>query len=143
MNPNNPATDLEDELSELDPPYKLRQEAQLGRILDRYGIPFFYEQAVLVYDDGRHEIFKPAFTLPTYAGLVVEYADKSPDNRRRERVYHDNGIPAVIIRPEDMQRFKGPADLIERIERAAEQYESLMRYPAMSGVQPSMNRYSP
>ncbi|MCK4601817.1 MAG: hypothetical protein KAU28_05090 [Phycisphaerae bacterium] len=143
MNPNNPAIDLEDELSELDPPYRSRQETHVGRMLDRYGIPFFYEQPVLVYDNGRHEIVKPAFTLPTYAGLVVEYADKSHDSRRMERVYHDNGIPAVIIRPEEMQSFKGPAGLIERIEQAARQYKSLMRYPATSIVQPSMNRYSP
>ncbi len=47
MNPNDIRTDLEDELSELDPPYRSRQEAQLGRMLDRYGIPFFVCRACL------------------------------------------------------------------------------------------------
>ncbi len=143
MNPNDIRTDLEDELSELDPPYRSRQEAQLGRMLDRYGIPFFYQQPLLIYDDGRHEIIRPAFTLPTYAGLIVEYADRSQDIHRRQQVYQTNGIAAVIARPEDLQGFEGPGNLLERIERAAEQYESLMRYPATSGVQPSPDRYSP
>ena len=143
MNPNDIRTDLEYELSELDPPYRSRQEAQLGRMLDRYGIPFFYEQPLLVYDNGRHEIVKPAFTLPTYAGLVVEYADKAEDIRQRQRVYQNNGIAAVIVRPEDLEGFKGPDNLLDRIEQAAEQYRTLMRYPAKSGVQPSMNRHSP
>ena len=143
MNPNNTRTDPEDGLSELEPPYRSRGEAHLGRILDRYGIPFFYRQPLLVHGDGRHEIVKPAFTLPTYAGLVVEYADKAEDIHRGHRVYQDNGIAAVIVQPEDLQGFRGPDNLLQRIQRAAERYESLRRYPAMSGVQPSIDRYSP
>ena len=143
MNPNNIRTNSEDEISELDPPYRSRQEAQLGRMLDRYGIPFFYDQSVLVYDNGRHEIVKPAFTLPTYAGLVVEYADKAEDTHRRQRMYHDNGIAAVIVQPEDMQGFEGPPNLLDRIERAAEQYRSLMRYPTKSEAQLPRERYCP
>ncbi len=143
MNPNDIRTDLEDELSELDPPYRSRQEAQLGRMLDRYGIPFFYQQPLLIYDNGRHEIVKPAFTLPTYAGLVVEYVNKARDIAHRQRVYHDNGIAAVIVRQEDLQGFRGPDGLMQKIEQAAEQYRTLMKYPATSGVQPSLDRYSP
>ena len=143
MNPNNIRTDSEDEISELDPPYRSRQEAQLGRMLDRYGIPFFYDQPVLVYHDGRHEIVKPAFTLPTYAGLVVEYAEEAEDTHRRQRMYHDNGIAAVIVQPEDLQGFRGPDSLLERIEGAAGQYESLMKYPAKSGAQLPRERYCP
>ncbi len=143
MNPNDIRTDLEGELSELDPPYRSRQEAQLGRMLDRYGIPFFYDQPVLVYNDGRHEIVRPAFTLPTYAGLVVEYADKIEDIRRRQQVYQDNGIAAVIARLEDLQGFEGPANLLDRIERAAEQYKSLMKYPAKSEAQLPTEPYCP
>jgi len=143
MNPNDIRTDLEDELSQLDPPYKSRQEAQLGGMLDRYGIPFFYDQPVLVYDSGRHEIVKPAFTLPTYAGLVVEYADRSQDIRRRQQVYQDNGIAAVIVQQEDLQGFEGPLNLLNRIEQAAGRYRSLMKYPAMSGAQLPTEPYFP
>ena len=143
MSPNNIRTNSEDKMSELDPPYRSRQEAQLGRMLDRYGIPFFYDQPVLVYHDGRHEIVKPAFTLPTYAGLVVEYAEEAEDTHRRQRMYHDNGIAAVIVQPEDLQGFRGPDSLLERIEGAAGQYESLMKYPAKSGAQLPRERYCP
>jgi len=143
MNPNDIRTDLEDELSEFEPSYRSRQETQLGRILDRYGIPFFYDQPVLVYDNGRHKIVKPAFTLPTYAGLVMEYADKAEDIHRRQQVYKDNGIAAVIVQPEDLQGFEGPINLLNRIEQAAEQYRTLMKYPATSIAQPSMDRYLP
>ena len=65
---------LEDRLGPLEPPYKSRGEAQIGRLLDRYGVPFFYEQPTLVYDTGRHHIWRPDFTLPTYGGLIVECA---------------------------------------------------------------------
>ena len=143
MNPNDIKTDLEDELSAFEPPYRSQQEVQLGRMLDKYGIPFFYDQPVLVYDNGRHVIVKPAFTLPTYAGLVMEYAEKAEDIHRRQQIYHDNGIAAVIVQSKDLQGFQGPANLLERIEQAAQQYRMLMKYPAMSGVQLSMDRYSP
>ena len=51
MNPPDPV--LEDYLAKLEPPYKSRGEAQVGRLLDRYGIPFFYEQPLIVYDRGK------------------------------------------------------------------------------------------
>ena len=47
------ASRLEDRLDPLEPPYKSRGEAQVGRLLDRYGIPFVYEQPTIVYDRGR------------------------------------------------------------------------------------------
>lgn len=48
------AARLEDRLDPSEPPYRSRGEAQVGRLLDRYGIPFFYEQSTLVYDRGRY-----------------------------------------------------------------------------------------
>ena len=54
---------LEDMLTELDPPYESKEELKIGRMLDQYGIPFFYEQATIIYDQGKNEIWKPAFTL--------------------------------------------------------------------------------
>jgi hypothetical protein len=69
-----PNARLEDRLHPLEPPYRSRGEAQVGRLLDREQIPFLYEQPTLIYDRGRHRIWRPDFTLPTYGGLVVEYA---------------------------------------------------------------------
>jgi len=51
--------ELEARLAALEPPYKSKGEAQVGRILNRYGIPFIYEQPTLIYDRGRHRIWHP------------------------------------------------------------------------------------
>ena len=147
MNVN--ASRLEDRLDPLEPPYRSRGEAQVGRLLDRYGIPFFYEQALLVYDREQYRIWHPDFTLPTYGGLIVEYAGM-PDVpeymagiQHKEKAYSANRVPAVFIYPDNLRGFTGPRDLLERIERAARQYESLMKYPAMSVALPSRNSPSP
>jgi len=38
------------------PPYQNRREQQVGGLLDRYGIPFFYQSPMLVMKENRHEI---------------------------------------------------------------------------------------
>lgn len=101
---------LEDRLGPLEPPYKSRGEAQIGRLLDRYGIPFFYEQPTLVYDARRHHIWHPDFTLPTYGGMIVEYAGvpnvPGPEYlellQHKAAVYEANAIPAIFILPDDL-----------------------------------------
>ena len=75
--------------------------------------------------------------------LYLVYTRRGAGTRRRQRVYHDNGIAAVIVQPEDLQGFRGPDSLLDRIERAAEQYELLMKYPAKSGAQLPRERYCP
>ena len=136
-NTNKPATNLEDELSQLDPPYRLRQEAENGRMLDRYGIPFFYDQPAMVFDRGQYEAIRPAFTLPGYGGLVLEYVENEAQIGLRKQLYDSNGIPSVIINQRELSGFRGPANLFNRIERAIQQYKTLMQDPAMSEVQPS------
>jgi hypothetical protein len=56
---NQPDMELEERLRALEPPYRSRGEAQVGRLLDRYGIPFFYEQPLVVLDRGRHRLWQP------------------------------------------------------------------------------------
>ena len=96
---------LDERLRQLDPPYRSRGEAQVGRLLDRYGIPFFYEMPLVVLDRGRHRIWHPDFSLLTYGGLVVEYAgmpemeDYMRGIRHKEQVYRGNGIEAVFLYP--------------------------------------------
>ena len=120
------ASRLEDRLGPLEPPYKSRGEAQVGRLLDRYGIPFFYEQPIVVHDRGKYTIWRPDFTLPAHNGLVVEYAGM-PDVpeymagiRHKERVYRRNGIPAIFVYPQDIGRSHWPEKVYHRITNAAE-----------------------
>jgi hypothetical protein len=123
----NYATDarLEDRLDPLEPPYKSRGEAQIGRLLDRYGVPFFYEQPTLIYDRGQHRRWHPDFTLPTYASLVVEYAgmpelpDYAAGIRHKQHVYAANQIPAVFVYPQDLREREWPDLLLKSIYEAA------------------------
>ena len=114
---------LEEQLAKLEPPYKSRGEAQIGRLLDRYGIPFFYEQPLIVYDRGLHKIWHPDFTLPTYDGLVIEYAGM-PDVpeylagiRHKQEVYKDNEIPAMFVYPDNLRGPNWPDLLYERLQQ--------------------------
>lgn len=143
------ASRLEDRLDPNEPPYRSRGEAQVGRLLDRYGIPFFYEQAMLVCDHGSHRIWHPDFTLPTYGGLIVEYAGM-PDVpeymvgvRHKDRVYRASGIPVVFIYPDDLKGSQWPEQILDRIAGEAVQHNPFTRYPATSEAQPSASGDSP
>ncbi|MBN1489899.1 MAG: hypothetical protein JXA69_08280 [Phycisphaerae bacterium] len=115
---------LEAILAALEPPYRSRGEAQVGRLLDRYGIPFFYEQPTLVYDRDRHRLWHPDFSLPGYAGLVIEYAgmmdvpDYAAGIRHKQDTYAQNAIPALFVYPTDLTRPCWPDRLYGKIEAA-------------------------
>jgi hypothetical protein len=130
------ATDgpLEDRLGNLEPPYRSRGEAQVGRLLDRYGIPFFYEQPLLVLDRGRYRVWHPDFSLPHHDGLIVEYAGM-PDVpaymagvRHKERAYDYNGVPALFLYPTDLTGPRWPEKVIERIKAAYAASSPYARY---------------
>jgi hypothetical protein len=116
------AARLEDRLGANEPPYRSRGEAQVGRLLDRYGIPFFYEHPLIVRDRGRYRVWHPDFLLPTRDDLVVEYAGL-PDIpeymkglRHKANVYGVNGIPALFVYPHDLAGPEWPTRLVQRIE---------------------------
>lgn len=117
------AARLEDRLGPHEPAYKSRGEAQVGRLLDRYGIPFFYEHPLIVEDRGEYRIWHPDFMLPSYNHLIVEYAGM-PDVpeymqgvRHKEKVYEANRIPALFLYPRDLKGPEWPERLVQRIER--------------------------
>ena len=117
---------LEDLLEPLEPPYKSRGEAQVGHLLDQYGIPFFYQQPTLIYDRGRHRIWRPDFTLPAYNGLVIEYAgmmdipNYAAGIRHKQHAYAANGIPALFVYPEDLAERGWPERLVESLHDIAD-----------------------
>jgi hypothetical protein len=134
-----PDPDLEARLATLEPPYRSKGEARVGRLLDRYGVPFFYEQPMLVLDDGGHRLLHPDFTLPTYDSLILEFAgmpDKPEYMRKlhyKQRVYRENAIPALFIYPQDLTGPSWPERLYERIVQEGQQ--ALQGYSAVLGVQ--------
>lgn len=113
---------LDDMLTELDPPYESKEELQIGRVLDQYGIPFFYRQATIIYHEGKNDIWKPSFTLYPYGGLVIDYVPSSEQGRnnellRKEQIYRYNQIPAVLLGPRDLAEPNWEELLYGKIEK--------------------------
>ena len=116
---------LEERLKALEPPYRSRGEAQVGRLLDRYGIPFFYEQPLIVLDRGQYRRWHPDFTLPGYGWLIVEYAGMSDvagymqGIRHKEKVYRANGVGAAFLYPSDLQGYQWHERVMAKIGEAS------------------------
>lgn len=116
-----PDWDLEAALARLEPPYRSRGEAQVGRLLYRYGIPFVYECPTQVYDRGRYRTWHPDFTLIAHGSVVVEYAGMMDDPeyaagiRHKQRAYAANGIPAFFVYPANLTGPCWPELLARRI----------------------------
>jgi hypothetical protein len=124
---------LEDMLTELDPPYESKEELQIGRLLDQYGIPFFYKQATIIYNEGQNEVWKPPFTVYPYGGLVIDYVPGSEKNQndellRKEQIYRYNQIPAVLLGPKDLTESNWEDVLYGKIERTYRQAFDLKPY---------------
>jgi hypothetical protein len=124
---------LEDMLTELDPPYESAEDLNIARLLDQYGIPFFYKQATIVSNQGKNEICKPSFTLPSYGGVVIDYVPNSgqaPKDQilRREQVYRYNQIPAVVLGLKDLDEPHWEQRLYERLKQIYHQVSESMQY---------------
>ena len=117
-------------LTELDPPYESVEELKIGRLLDQYGIPFFYKQPTIVYDQGKNRISKPSFTLLSYGGAVIDYIAAMEEHQalRKEQLYRYNQIPAVVLGPPDLDKPNWDKDLYERLQRMSRQSFDPMRY---------------
>ena len=119
-----PTARLIDRLAPGEPPYRSRGEAQVGRLLDRYGIPFLYEHRTVVHDRGRYHLWHPDFVLPTYDNLIVEYAGMmdipsyATGIRHKRQVYAENGLRAMFVYPRDLTGPSWPERLVHRIYQA-------------------------
>ena len=114
--------DLEYYVGKLQPQYDSAEQAQIGRMLDQYGISFFYKQPILICDNGERKVWRPDFTLPTYNNAVIEY-DSEPDraidaDKRsiREHVYMQNGIAALFLDRFDLARPDWQKRLCDQLE---------------------------
>lgn len=123
MMPDQPPR-LEDRLVRSAPPYRSRGEAQVGHLLDRYGLPFVYEPVTLIYDRGRYRSWHPDFRLRQYGGLIIEYAGMmdlpayAAGIRHKRRAYARNGLRALFVYPRELRGPSWPERLVERIRRA-------------------------
>ena len=129
----NAAPALEDRLISPDYPYESKAEADIAKMLDSYGIPFFYKQPTLVIENGKRCITYADFFLPTYNGLAIDYIIESNSAiyRRKKNIYQDNQIPAVLITHKDMNSHNWQKKLhntLHNIYRSRSAYRQPRRY---------------
>ena len=123
MKNENQDQELEDLLTELDPPYESKDELKIGRLLDQYGIPFFYKQATIIYDQGKNQIWYPTFSIPAYNGAVIDYIaipeteDYQGQTQQRREIYEQNQIPAVLITAQDLKKPAWQEQLYKKLEQ--------------------------
>ena len=119
MKTNTLNQDLEYYVGKLQPQYQFAGQAKIGRILDEYGIPFFYKQATLICQNSHREIWHPDFTLPTYDNIVIEYGAGGrhiPDQAVKSNVYRQNHIAAVFLNESDLARPDWQQRLYDRLQ---------------------------
>jgi hypothetical protein len=121
---------LEDELTELDPPYESKEEAMIGKLLDRYGMPFFYKQATIIYNQGKNEIWNPTFTLPQYGCAVIDYVPQEKQAVERIEIYRYNQIPATVLGPKDLDKPNFQQELYEKLQRQTTRIQNPSLYKA-------------
>ena len=129
--------ELSDMLTELDPPYESKEELKIGRMLDQYGIPFFYNQPTVIYNEGQNEIHKPSFTLFSFGGTVIDYVAGFGEEPRlqKEQLYHYNQIPAVLMGSKDLEKPNWDKDLYQKLEQVYRQTFDPARYTPVGAGQ--------
>ena len=119
MTTETPSRDLEYYLGKLQPPYESEGQANIGRMLDEYGIPFFYKQATMVLDNGHRTIWRPDFTLPTYNNAVIEYhpnGEGCPNVGNKSDLARRNNIAALFLNESDLVGPDWQKRLYDRLE---------------------------
>jgi hypothetical protein len=117
-----PRPDLDHYVGKLQPQFESRGQADIGHMLDNYLIPFFYKGPLLICENGQRKVRRPAFTLPTYNNLVLEYSasDRQAVDRKESHVqgtiYRENGIDALFLGPWDLTGPDWQQRLYERLE---------------------------
>ena len=98
---------LEDRLDPLEP-VQVTGEAQVGRLLDRYGIPFFYEKPLIVHDRASYRLWHHGLHRTETPGDIdpgVPACRRSPIRRNPAQAggLRRNSVPAVFIYPDDLK----------------------------------------
>ena len=120
---------LDDTLTDLEPPYELEEERKIGRLLDKYGLPFFYRQPTVVLnkESGKNEIWKPSFTLPQYGCSVIDYIANPAEDTLQKRIetYRYNQIPATVLGPEALDKLNWQESLYEKLQQDFQRMQKL------------------
>ena len=110
--------ELEDMVTDIGQQYDSKEESQIGQMLNQYGIPFFYKQPTIIYNQNNNEIWHPSFTLPQYGCDIIDYIAEQKHTSERISIYNYNQIPAVVLGPKDMKNPNWEKLLYQKIEQA-------------------------
>ena len=110
---------LDDRIAQSRNRFESKEKAAIAEMLESYGIPFFYKQPTLVNDNGQKTIEYVDFFLPTYNGLAIDYVvdTKSKTYLRKEQIYTQNQMQAVLLTRRDLYRKDWQSTLYKKIER--------------------------
>jgi len=110
---------LEDRIGRSRNRFESREKAAIADMLNSYGIPFFYKQPMLVNESGQKTIEYADFFLPTYNGLALDYVvdAKSKIYLRKEQIYTQNQMQAVLVTRRDFYDKSWQSTLYKKIER--------------------------
>ena len=99
--------------------FESKEKAAIAEMLESYGIPFFYKQPTLVNNNGQKTIEYVDFFLPTYNGLAIDYVvdTKSKIYLRKEHIYTQNRMQAVLVTRRDLYRRDWQSTLYKKLER--------------------------
>ena len=112
-----PEPDLEYYMGKLQPQYESKGQAEIGRMLDDFHIPFYYKEPLLLWKDGQRRIGRPDFTLPTYNNAVIEYTPtKELPVEHLKSVYRENNIAALFVDESDLLEPGWQQRLYDKLE---------------------------
>lgn len=117
-------------VGKLKPEYESTGHTKIGDVLDEYGIPFFYKEPLLVWENQQRRIRRPDFTLPTYNNAVIEYiSNPNQSADRAKSIYRENNIAALFLNEQNLAEPNWKQRLYEKLE---EIYHQPMNYLANS-----------
>jgi len=119
MNTKTSDRDLEYYLSDPKPQYESKGQEMIGRMLDKYGIAFYYKDPYLLWENGERKVKHPDFTLPTYNNAVINYIPKlNQATEQAKDIYRENWTAALFLdddflaKPDWQQRLYNELDKI-------------------------------
>ena len=114
--------DLEYYIGKLQPQYESKGQEMIGRMLDQYGIAFYYKDPYLLWENGERKVKRPDFTLPTYNNAVINYIPKlNQATKQAKDTYRENWTAALFLdddflaKPDWQQRLYNELDKISNL----------------------------
>ena len=130
MNTKTPDKTIEYYLSDPKPQYESKGQEMIGRMLDKYGIAFYYKDPYLLWENGERKVKRPDFTLPTYNNAVINYIPRL--NQAAERVkdiYRENWTAALSLDDDFLAKPDWQQRLYNELEKI---FHQGLDYPANS-----------